>query len=498
MDVRPSAPSRAPAALAALLALLTFSLAGQGMRSLWDPDEGRYTVVALEMLASGDWMTPRLHPEIPHFTKPPLTYWLLASSIGVLGRGEWAVRLPGALAFAAATLLIFGMGRLLNPRSPTLAPLIFATSLFPFVASNLVTTDIFLLLWEALAIFAFLRFWWGKDPRRRFIVLMWAAFGLGFLTKGPPALMPLAGILPFLFLNRQGPPRRWFLSPTGLALFAALAFGWYGFQIYLRPDLLDYLLGKEVVGRVATSIHHRNPGWEGLLKAYGPVLVLGMMPWAPLGLVAWWRQRGSAAEHPEPRRVWWLLGLVILVPLAIFVIIPSRQPLYLLPLTVPSALAIDLAIAGRFRWTRRRRALLATWVVFLLGLRIASGFVPSRRDPRPLVTAIRENCAASPREVIFVNRRPLYTLAFYLGSEIERVSLDPLEESEAEPSYRPLVEPIEEELAEGEAGTIYLVPERDEEHFLADVQAAGWHSTPCGRFSGMIFYGSPVPASGQR
>ncbi|MBZ0090134.1 MAG: hypothetical protein K8H90_07130, partial [Thermoanaerobaculia bacterium] len=82
---------------AALLALFAFALAFQGSRGIWDPDEGRYTAVALNMLRSGDWFTPTLSHGVPHFSKPPLTYWALASSIGLFGRNEWAARLPNAL-----------------------------------------------------------------------------------------------------------------------------------------------------------------------------------------------------------------------------------------------------------------------------------------------------------------------------------------------------------------------------------------------------------------
>ena len=58
------------------------------------------------MLASGDWLLPTLDGEHPHLTKPPMTYWALASSFGLLGTNEWAARLPGALAFVGTGLLV--------------------------------------------------------------------------------------------------------------------------------------------------------------------------------------------------------------------------------------------------------------------------------------------------------------------------------------------------------------------------------------------------------
>ena len=84
----------------ALLALvLAFGFLGS--RPVWDPDEGRYSNVALNMLESGDWLHPMRSHEAGHWTKPPLTYWSVASSVAVLGYTTFAVRLPVALAYLA-------------------------------------------------------------------------------------------------------------------------------------------------------------------------------------------------------------------------------------------------------------------------------------------------------------------------------------------------------------------------------------------------------------
>ena len=52
---------RAPrAGLLFCLGVLAFPLLFQGTRGLLEPDEGRYSEVAREMLASGDWLVPHL------------------------------------------------------------------------------------------------------------------------------------------------------------------------------------------------------------------------------------------------------------------------------------------------------------------------------------------------------------------------------------------------------------------------------------------------------
>ena len=83
-----------PWLVATLLLVLAFAF--QGSRGLWDPDEGRYSAVALQMLESGDWLVPRLSDHQEHLTKPPLYYWAVATSIAAFGANEWSVRLPNA------------------------------------------------------------------------------------------------------------------------------------------------------------------------------------------------------------------------------------------------------------------------------------------------------------------------------------------------------------------------------------------------------------------
>src|SRR2546428_758707 len=109
---QPSAAASTASALRWLLPLLLIlAFAFQGSRGLYDPDEGRYTGVALQMLDTGDFLVPSLEPGHFHLTKPPLTYWALAASIALFDHNEWAARLPNALAFFLTALIVYRLGR---------------------------------------------------------------------------------------------------------------------------------------------------------------------------------------------------------------------------------------------------------------------------------------------------------------------------------------------------------------------------------------------------
>lgn len=453
----------------ALAALFAFGVALQGARGLYDPDEGRYAAVAVQMVRSGDWFTPRLNDELPHFTKPPLTYWVLASSMELLGENEWALRLPIALAYAATVLLTLGLARRLVPGDPLLPPLIQATSLLPVVAANLVTSDPLLLLWETLGMFAFVALWWDgpEAPSSRWApILLWAAFGLGFLTKGPPALLPLAAILAFAVWSGGTAGLRRLVSPVGFGLFVLLAFGWFALQALARPDLLPYLLGDEVAGRVAGE-HLRNPGWRGLLKVYVPVLALGLFPWS---LLLWRRPRGPGAE-PRPGATRFLL-LWVLLPLAVFCAAQSRLPLYLLPLTVPGALLMGRRLAGwRPRWAAPA---LALWVVALLGLEAFAAVYSDARDGRRFAREIASALDERPSEVVFVDRRPRWSVGIYLDCKVEGVQVIADLRRREGPAYRPLAETLPDELREREEGAVYLVPAFSLARWQQELESRGW------------------------
>ncbi|HJU38431.1 MAG TPA: glycosyltransferase family 39 protein, partial [Tahibacter sp.] len=127
--------------LALVLVALVLAFGFLGTRGIWDPDEGRYTNVALNMLSSGDWLNPMRNEDVGHWTKPPATYWLVAASVGAFGRNPWAARLPMALAYLACVWLVWRTARRLAPGSETTAATVYATMLLPFAAAQLITTD---------------------------------------------------------------------------------------------------------------------------------------------------------------------------------------------------------------------------------------------------------------------------------------------------------------------------------------------------------------------
>ena len=406
-----------------VLLVLVYAIAFQGTRALYSPDEGRYTNVALNMLDSGDWLKPMLHPEVEHWSKPPMTYWAIASSVAVLGRNELAARLPGALAFAGTVLLMMRLGRRFVPAQPWLPALTYATFAFPPLAANLVTTDTLLTLWETLQAVAFVELWYAATPRdaKRARLLLWFAAGLAFMTKGPPGLLLSGASALFAFLTARGAGLRKLFAWDALLVFLVVGGTWYVVVALREPGVMRYFLVEEVVNRVASDKMHRNAEWYGALKIYVPTVVLGMLPWLPLLVRTWWRDRGALVRDIRANADTRLLACWLLLPLVVFLAARSRLPLYLLPLFVPLAVMAARALAPLDLGRVGTRIAIAGWCVLLVLARAAPAFFDVPVDDRALAAALMKELPAKPDEVAFVESDPRYGLRFYLGAEIERL-----------------------------------------------------------------------------
>lgn len=424
---------------------LLMALSFQGARGLWDPDEGRYSNVALEMVDTGDYLTPRRNDDAMHVTKPPVTYWTMAASVQAFGRSEWSLRLPMALAFALTVVLVFSLGRAFVPRRPWLPALIYLGSPLPFLAASMVTTDTLLTLGETLAVLAYVRCRFLKGSPR-WLDAMWAAFGIAFMIKGPPALLPLLAILAWDV--RQGQWRS-LLRPVGLLLFLVIGLSWFVWIVSEHRELLSYFLGHELIGRIASAEHDRHAEWYGGFKIYLPTLAIGALPWAAIAVWRRWLQAAPQPLPPSARFLW----LWLLLPLSVFFLARSRLPLYLLPLFAPLSLLVGQALSDLpLKWGRA--GLAVGWLASLLLAKALIGQVASGQDARQLARQLRPLFPEPARELIFVETKARYGLRYYLDAEVERIAFDGRDKQ----NDASIDDDLDHELAEHEPGVYFLVP----------------------------------------
>jgi len=410
------------------LSFVLLSITVQGLRGIWETDEGRYTNVAMEMLRYDDFIHPMIHHEVPHYTKPPMTYWLIAASVKTFGRNEFAARLPSNLAFYLTICLLFFYGRFFLFKKPWLAALVYGTCLMPLGGRFVISTDMLLAFFETLAMVNFVAAF-SSEPgtrRRLFTLAGWAGFGLAFLTKGPPGLLPLAALVIFAFATKKRYGLSWFFSVSGIILFFVIAGSWFAAVIIDRPGLFHYFWHDEVVGRVFTGKFKRNSQWYGGLRVYVPTLILGTLPWTLVFI-----QRFFRIREVFSRRFWqrvrtdnpllFLITLWIILPLVVFFIAKSRLTLYVLPLFTPIAILCAMWIEDGFVLDKKKTWLLGFWMAFIIAVYAGSGFITNKRDSRAFAELIGRLHPGPVNEVVFVGRSPYYGLNFYLNAEVERV-----------------------------------------------------------------------------
>ena len=316
------------------LAILGLALVATiGAVGLFEPTETRYAEIAREMLESGDWLRPRLNG-LSHFHKPPLAYWATAGGMATFGRDAAGARLPVALASLAVLICTAVAARrrfaALGIR-PALSVWMLGTMLLFVAIGRALASDPFL----AAAVAAY----WALAPSPWAL----AALGAGFLAKGPVVFVHTA--LPVLLValwRRERSMLAWLGPWPGWLLFAAIALPWYLVMVLRTPGLLDYLLGNQILGRYASTVHERGgpPGY------FVGVLILGALPWSAAliaGLLRTWRDRAG----PEAQ----LLLCWLLAPVAFLSFSGSKLPAYLLPCFPAAAL---LAVRGLENAAARR------------------------------------------------------------------------------------------------------------------------------------------------
>ena len=110
-------------------------------RILIKPDEGRYAEIPREMVASGDWTTPRLN-DLKYFEKPPLQYWATATAYTLFGEHQWTARLWTALTGFAGILLVWFAGlRLFGGEAANYAAMLAGSSMLYVLMAHFNSPD---------------------------------------------------------------------------------------------------------------------------------------------------------------------------------------------------------------------------------------------------------------------------------------------------------------------------------------------------------------------
>lgn len=342
---------------------LVVAFVGLGSYSTFGTHEVVGVVPAREMLQSGDWVIPR-YGDVPRTRKPPLLYWLVASSSCLFGEvSEFSARFHSALAFIGLAALVgLWAGRWYGREAAFGAALIQITSFWTMHYGRHVEIDMVMCLMTTAAMFLIAnqpedetrsRSWW------RWLGIL-TLVGLTWMAKFHYGTAMIFGPVFLLWVIE----RRWrrfgnLIHPVGLLIVLACAVIWPYLLIRQYPEALTRL-EFETVGR-ATGRISRDPWWY-----YGPKLLLLSLPWTGhfvWGAVSSWRRAWQHSDSRE-RFLWaWLFADLLVISLS-----SNKHMNYLLAAMPAVTLIASQTVARGFASLHRRTLQVPRLVSHLIGV----------------------------------------------------------------------------------------------------------------------------------
>ena len=156
-----------------------------------------------------------------YFTKPPMIAWIIGITNSVCGDAEWCARSSSALMHSVTSLLCALIaGHIYNKKAGFWAGILFLTLPAVSFSSSIISTDVPLLFFWALALYSILQVF--KKKSYLWAVLLGLSIGLGFLSKYAMGYFLVCTICHCIFFKEH----RWFWN--GCLIHRALrARGWW-------------------------------------------------------------------------------------------------------------------------------------------------------------------------------------------------------------------------------------------------------------------------------
>jgi len=319
-----------------------------GSYPLSNPDEGRYAEVPREMLATGDWVTPRLDG-VNYFEKPPLVYWVTAVFEKIFGANEWAVRAVPALFALGGILLTYAAARGLYDRLTGWASAtVLGTCVLWFIVGHIPLLDTAMSVWMSGTLFCFiLGVQAPPGPKRRWLLLgMYVCAALATLTKGMIGFL-VTGAVMFLWVllfNRWKRLLPLYL-PSGIAVFLAVALPWHVLAALHNATWVHRYLVFEHFLRFLTPAASRHGPWHYFLW----VVVGGLMPWTGFMWPQLRQVFAAGWKRREAHAVAWFLIIWVGFIVLFFSTSKSKLVPYVLPVFPALAVLAGVEIARSLR-----------------------------------------------------------------------------------------------------------------------------------------------------
>jgi len=266
------------AALFFVLGLMLFLF----VRGIIRIDEGRYAETAREMIAEGGTAWEMRLMGVRYYEKPPMTYWLSAASMNVLGVGAAASRVPLLISILVTlSLCAVWTRRQWGKVAAKWGTIVLGASLGMVIGMSILLTDPLLVMFFTATCFLLFETYRSDGTGRRWPWLLAAAGAAlgGVLTKGFVAIVLPGAILVawLLWERRLRDLWRWSLLPVGIAFLGTLALVLWQIEIHNPGFNFQFIIQEHLQRFTGTRAiqGHPEPFWY-----YLPVLIAFAFPWS--------------------------------------------------------------------------------------------------------------------------------------------------------------------------------------------------------------------------
>lgn len=330
--------------LVVVAAVVWFTLLGH--RDLFEEDEGRYAEIPREMVASGDWLTPRLDG-FKYFEKPAFQYWLTAVGYKLFGENNATARLWPAVSGFACALFIWYLGaRVFNPDAGYYGFILSISSLMFVTLGHFLTLDMTVSVFMVIGIGALAIAQNDRQNQagvRNWMLLAWAALAGAVLTKGLiGVVLPGATVLVYSLWQRDFALWKHLHIFKGILLLLALTVPWFWAVSNSNAEFARFFFIHEHFERYTSTVHKR----EGSILYFVPVFIVGITPWLVISLGALlkpgfsWRPAMDVGFNPI--RFFWVF---IVLTFVFFSAGQSKLPAYILPILPVVALLAGVKLS---------------------------------------------------------------------------------------------------------------------------------------------------------
>jgi 4-amino-4-deoxy-L-arabinose transferase-like glycosyltransferase len=318
-------------------------------------DENFYVTSTRNMIETNDYITPMYHDK-KRFAKPILFYWLVATSYKTFGVNLFSARLVSSL-FGAFCIPITYMiaRRLFDHKTAIISALLLPGCYLHFQIARWAITDMSLNFFILSTFYFFIRGFQEESNKGISYFLMYICMGIGFMIKGPPAIIiPTLVIGCYILVSKNWEELPQLRLGYGIAIIAVIILPWLVTMLTIHGDeFKNHILGAELRDRI---VHDTQ-----FSLYYFGVIIRYYLPWSFFFIAALAKQFELTLISPpsiplkennflslsEKLKVWQsnitktnnraflFCTLWILCPLLLFTLFRIEHSRYMLPVSAP-------------------------------------------------------------------------------------------------------------------------------------------------------------------